>query len=290
MKSIDVLWYNGYSERGKRMICNIGGMYMNYPLLNSERSQYISEKRINHAIEFLGEEVVTRILAFSSYLLGWSMQEVAESLNYSVPGLKSLIQQVLMQGVGRFIDHRKNETLITSMDRKVEEEKTTVEVSLDENQDNVIIDIKSAILRLNTNDTLLLKAIAMVLVDSDVLSKKAASEIMGSKPLAVMKNYKVFKEEGANGLVDKRTGQKGDYKFDSKVKGELCYGYSMNILKGEKASDGKLARYLTDTLGKEFSRRSVSYHMNLMGLNIIRPRLEKDTQEIIKEGLTKKGR
>lgn len=272
------------------MIYSVGGMYMNYPLLLSERNQHMSEKRIDRAIELLGEEVVYRILAFSSYLLGWSQQEVAESFNYSVPGLKSLVQQVLMQGAERFMDQRKNEALPKSTDRKIVEEMTPVEIRIDGDEDNVIIDIKSAILKLNTDDTLLRKVITMVLVDSEVLSKKAAADIMGSQPLAVIKNYKVFKEEGTKGLVDKRTGQKEDYKFDSKVKGELCYGYSMNILKGEKTSDSKLARYLTDALGREFSRRSVSYHMNLMGLNIIRSRLEKDTQEIIQEGLRKKGR
>jgi len=262
-------------------------MVMVCPSLKSQRNQQAFEKRISRATAALGEGTVTRILAFASYLLGWPQKDVARSFNYSVPGLKSLVQQVLSQGVERFVDQRRKDAWhLPDVEHHAVAPKPAV---VTEKRDEVIVRLESASLIIDREDALARKILAMILVDSGVMTQKAAAEIMGTKPLAASKNYQRFKAEGAAGLVDKRTGQKQDYKFDSQVKGELIYGYSMNILHSKRPSGALLARYLSDVFGVPFSRRSVSYHLNQMGLNQVGPRLLGDTQRFIQEELLKKG-
>lgn len=259
-------------------------MFMVSPLFESKRSESLSQKRITRAVNTLGKGVVFRILAFASYLMGWSYKDIARSFGYSVPGLKSLVQQVLSQGVERFVDQRRKDAWQPPL---VESPAEKGEVSLEKKDDGVVVHIQKVSLFIREEDTLSRKTLAMLLIDSGVMTQKKAAEITGTKPLAVSKNFQAFKAEGAAGLVDKREGQKQDYRFSPEVKGELIYGYSMKALENIRPSSSILARHLSSVFGRPFSRRSVSYHLGQTGLNLVGPKIVEDAQRFLKEQLKK---
>jgi len=254
------------------------------PQLESKRSENLSQKRITRAINTLGEGVVIRILAFASYLMGWSYEDIARNYGYSIPGLKSLLQQVLLQGVERFVDQRRKDAWQSPY---VEPPAVKCQVDLEQRDDGMVVNIEKASLFIKEEDTLARKTLAILLVDSGVLTQKEAAELTGTKPLAVSKNYQAFKAEGAAGLVDKREGQKQEYRFTPQVKGELIRGYSLKALENISPSSSVLAQHLSEVFGQPFSRRSVSYHLDQTGLNLVGPRIVEDTQRFLQEQLKK---
>lgn len=266
------------------MIYAGGGMIMVCPLLEAKQSENLSQKRTARAVNTLGEGVVIRILAFASYLMGWSYEDIVRNFGYSVPGLKSLVQQVLSQGVERFVDQRRKDAWQPpSVEFPVEKDK----VELEKKDDGMLVHIEKASLFLREEDALARKTLAVLLVDSGVLTQKEAAKIIGTKPLAVSKNFQVFKAEGAAGLVDKREGQKQEYRFTPQVKGELIHGYSMKALENIRPSSSILAQHLSAVFGRPFSRRSISYHLGQTGLNLVGPRIVEDMQRFLREQLKK---
>jgi hypothetical protein len=254
-------------------------------LTDFKRSNNLSQKRIERATNTLGKGVVYRLLAFASYLLGWSYEDVARSYGYSVPGLKSLVKQVFSKGLERFVDQRRKDVWLPP---SVEPLPEKAEVHLEKRDDVIIVHMNATSLVIRAEDNLARKILAMILVDSGVMTQKAAAEITGTMPLAVSKNFQTFKTTGAVGLIDKREGQKQDYKFSPEVKGELIYGYSMKALENIRPTSSMLAQYLSNAFGQPFSRRSVSHHLEQIGLNLVGQRMVDDTQHFIQE-LRKKG-
>ena len=76
-------------------------MILNFQELTA--SAVKSQSRIAAAEEALGKREVERMLAFSSYLFGFSRQDVAPAFNYTVPGLMSMIQRVFEEGPQAFM-------------------------------------------------------------------------------------------------------------------------------------------------------------------------------------------
>ena len=254
------------------------------PQLQTKLSESISQKRITRAVNALGEGVVIRILAFASYLMGWPYDDIARNYGYSTPGLKSLLQQVITQGVERFVDQRKKDAWQLPA---VEPAAIKCEIDLEKKDEGLVVHIQKASLFLKEDDILARKTLAMLLVDAGALTQKAAAELTGTKPLAVSKNYQSFKEKGAIALVDKREGQKQEYRFTPQVKGELIHGYSMKALENIRPSSNMLAQHLSDIFDHPFSRRTVSYHLGQTGLSLVGPRIVEDTQRFLKQ--LKKG-
>ncbi len=257
---------------------------MIYPQIQAEVSKSHSQKRITKAINALGEGVVTRILAFASYLMGWPYEDIARNYGYSTPGLKSLVHQVISQGVERFVDQRRKDAW---QPPSIEPEVIRSEVELEKKEDGIVVHIQKVSLFLKEDDTLARKTMAMLLVDSGALTQKRAAELTGTKPLAVSKNYQAFKEKGVAALLDKREGQKQEYRFTPQVKGELIHGYSMKALENIRPSSSMLAQHLSEVFEQPFSRRSVSYHLSQTGLSLVGPKIVEDTQRFLEE--QKKG-
>jgi len=262
---------------------------MDYPPLTPLRNSPAATRRTEHAVAVLGNDVVTRILGFATYLLGWPQAEVAKAYGFSVPGLKSLVQQVIQKGVSRFLDQRRKDAYPLPQPQDVVPPAPLPAVSVDESEGWLRVNLNACQLQIPVQDTLARKVLAMLLVDSGVMTQKAAAEVMGTQPLAVTKNYQAYRAQGAQGLVDKRTGQAQDYRFQPEVKGELVYGYSMQVLQGRKPSSGSLAEYLTEVFGTPYSRRSVSHHLSRLGLSLVGPRLQQDIQATVNEREPKKG-
>lgn len=115
------------------------------------------------------------------------------------------MQQVFSQGIERFVDQRRKDAWHPP---SVEPPAEKAAVHLEKRDDVIIVHMNATLLVIRADDNLARKILAMILVDSGVMTQKAATEITGTMPLAVSKNYQTFKAEGAVGLVDKREGQK----------------------------------------------------------------------------------
>ena len=258
---------------------------MKYPIVSDSQSQALARTRLNKAVVALGEEVVRRIVAFGLFLIGFPRESVANSLGFSTAGLKSLVDQVLKDGVARFLDRRKKQSYPSIA--RAEPAKPQLEIGLEEG----FVEVKLSgpcKLTVKDGDRLGRKILAMMLIDSGLISQRKGARLIGCKPLAVSKNLQLYRQEGSRALVDRRVGQRRDYKFTTSIKGELIYAFTMDILKECRTSQGTITSYLEKTFNRPFSTRTVSYHLAKSGLNDIKKRLISDIMCEVNDRVEKK--
>ena len=261
---------------------------MKYPIISNNQSQALANTRLNKAIAVLGEEVVRRIVGFGLFLIGFPRESVAKSLGFSTAGLKSLVDHVLKDGVARFLDRRRKQPY-PSIPRPEPAKafKPQLEIGLEEGFVKVKVNVPCE-LTVKDNDGLGRKVLAMILIDSGFISQRKGAELIGCQPLAVSKNFQLYRREGSRGLVDQRVGQRQDYKFPALVKGELIYAFTMDILKACRTSQGTMTSHLEKTFKRPFLVRTVSYHLARIGLNDIKKRLITDITREVNDRVEKK--
>lgn len=261
---------------------------MKYPIVSDSQSQALAKTRLNKAIATLGEEVVRRIVAFGLFLIGFPRELVANSLGVSTAGLKSLVDQVLKEGVARFLDRRKKQPYPSvARPEPAKPAKPQVEIAVDEGSIKVKFNGPCELM-VKDDDRLGRKILAMILIDSGLISQRKGAELIGCQPLAVSKNLQLYRQEGSRCLVDRRVGQRRDYKFTTSIKGELIYAFTMDILKECTTSQGTIASHLEKTFNRPFSTRTVSYHLGKIGLNDIKRRLISDIMGEVNDRVEKK--
>ena len=80
---------------------------MRCPSVTDFQSPAKGQKRLDQAIDSLGNDVVNKILGFSLYILGFPYDYISSNVGFSEPGLKTFIKDVCQNGVQRFLDKRK---------------------------------------------------------------------------------------------------------------------------------------------------------------------------------------
>ncbi len=74
-------------------------------------------------------------------------------------------------------------------------------------------------------------------------------------------------------LVDKREGQKNDFRVDLSVKAELILHFAARSVTGYSTSSQALTELINDTQKITISPRTIRWHMNKLGLMKIKKTL-----------------
>ena len=241
---------------------------MQCPNVNNFQSTAKGQNRLDQAIDSLGSDVVNKILGFSLYILGFPYDYISRNVGFSEPGLKTLNQDICQNGVERFLDKRKKAPY--SMTRKdvpeIPPEKATIEYS-ELNEKYIQFKLRGPIsLTLRNDDTIGKKLLSLLFMDANLLRQQDVAKLLNCRRLSVYENYKKFNSQGAKGLLDNRQGQKGDYKVDDKVKGEIVKDYLLSIFSNEMPTKTTIRNSLKERFSKDYSERSVASHLKKLGL------------------------
>jgi len=245
-----------------------GGSFfiMECPRLSEFQSIKKGQKRLDQAIDFLGLDATSKILGFSLYILGYSYDFICNFIGLSEPGLKTLIQDLYENGVERFLDKRKK---VTYPVKKTLSEAIipTVKYIEDKEKSNVEFQITGPIsLRLSKDDKIGKKILTLLLLDANLLKQVEAGEILKCKRFAIYQNIKKVKSVGIRGIIDNRKGQKSDYKFDAKVKGEIVRVYLLSIFDNKIPTKTSISKHLEEKFSRSYSEEAVALHLKKLGL------------------------
>jgi len=241
---------------------------MRCPSITDFQSPAKGQKRLDQAIDSLGNDVVHKILGFSLYILGFPYDYISSNVGISEPGLKTFIKDVCQNGVQRFLDKRKKAAYsIPPKDFPVAAPpKTTVEYS-DIGENHVQFKLTGPIsLRLHKDDIIGKKLLSLLFLDAGLLRQKDVANLLDCRRLSVYKNHQKFNSLGTKGLLDNREGQKRDYKVDSEVKGEIIKEYLLSIFSNEVPTKTTISNSLKERFSKDYSERSVASHLKKLGL------------------------
>lgn len=238
-------------------------------MLDDEQSYTKAQSRISQSNTSIGSDVTARMLRYSLYTLGFSYRFISKNLNISEAGLKTLVQEVHKKGIIRLLDKRKVEISSASSDTTKQPIPEgiggTIETSETEEYNEFHFNAPFSI-KLKKTDKLGKKVLTSILVDAGALKQIDAAKTLNCNRLAVNSNCKKYKTEGAEGLIDKRIGQRSDYKITSEVTYDIIKEYLSSVFNDVAPSIKIVTEQLNKNGSDIFSEKAIAIHMKKLGL------------------------
>ena len=246
------------------------------PQLSYERSQ----KRLERATSVLGAKVVTRLLAFSLYLLGANRDALAGCLEIRLEALKSLVKRCFSDGVSALEDRRRGFSTFLPSQAPAAELKPKLSLE----PETVVIEFDEGTrIRIPLRNRIQCRTVLLTMAGSKLLSVDEVADVLGLSAERVRKlKTKLAQHDVVEGLVDQRSGQQRDYRVTPKVKAELIQQYVVNLQTEGHTSSEKLKDDLRNRCNIEIASRTIRLHVAKLGLPLIRDSLPQLLSEVKK--------
>ena len=226
------------------------------------------EKRLAKAHKLLGVTVVNRIIGFTLFLLGAKREDIAQYLKMPFGTLLSFLRRIDRHGLSTFEDRRKSSNAQTpGMD--------AMKISLSQHDKFISIQLndKHQFMNIPRNNLLQCKVVLLSLLNQGFLSLKEISCVFGCSTRHIRELQVQMHKEDIYCLIDKREGQRHDYKFTPEIKAEIIQQFVLNVINHDRVSGKRIARNLQERCQLKLSPRSILFHFSKLGLNHIRESL-----------------
>jgi transposase len=245
----------------------------NIPLIDCQKfvfSPRLSENRTNQAQQMLGSIVVQRILCFALYLMGVNRRAIGESLGIPGETAKSIIKAVNRDGLAALEDRRRRSSTFLP---KAQPEPPPI--TLREEEDHIVVDlgVSGRYLKLSRQNPVQLKTVLLSMFNNGLLSKREVAEAIKLTPSHTATLARRLNEEGTRSLVDRRQGQKQEYRVTAPVKAELVQQFAVDIITSGQTSGSKISTELKERCNISVPARTVRHHLAQMGLRGIKQSL-----------------
>lgn len=247
-------------------------------------SDKLSKDRIERALEAFGSKIVKRLLCFALYLLGLNRSDIGKSLDLPPETVKSIIKAIIRDGLGALEDRRRQTSVfIPPPGPKLPP------ITLKQEGQFVVVDFgsKDRQLKLNPQDPLQLRTVVLSMLNSGLLTNREAAQAICLTPPRTATLAQQLMQEGARSLVDKRNGQKQDYRVTPETKAELIQQFTVDVITGETASGTSISDHLKQRCQITIPSRTVRHHLDKLGLSKIKhslPQLVASVKKTSKNG------
>ena len=259
------------SQYGDKLYHSGGYAMENVPLINCRDLSFslqLSKNRIDQAKKTLGQGVVQRVLCFALYLLGVNRSAIAKLLSIPLETSKSIIKAVTRDGIGAFEDRRRR---VSTFLPKVQPE--AVPITLKKEEDHVVVDLGDRYLKLPRQDSLQVKIVLLTMLNNHLLRKRSVAEALELTPSHTTTLARRLSKQGACSLVDRRQGQKQEYRVPAPIKAELVQQFAVDIITSGQTSGNKISTELKERCNISVPPRTVRHHLAQMGLREIKQSL-----------------
>jgi DNA-binding transcriptional ArsR family regulator len=230
-------------------------------------SPRLCEDRTERAQQTFGSHVVQRILCFALYLLGVNRGAIGHALGIPSETAKSNIKAMNRDGLSALEDRRRR--FSTFLPQAAPEPPP---VTLRDEEGHIVVDfgISGRDLKLCREDPLQLKTVLLSMLNSGLLSKQQVAEAIKFTPSHTATLARRLEEEGALCLVDRRQGQKQDYRVPPTVKAELIQQFAVDVINSGRTSGSTISAGLKKRCNIVVPARTVRHHLSRMGLGKIK--------------------
>ncbi len=235
-------------------------------------SPKLSNDRLLKAKKVFGTKVIYRIICFALYLLGVDRASISKYLNIAPGSIRSIIRALFNSGLLAFEDRRySHSSFLPHSDIQ-----TPPSINLKEENENIAIEFGSYLkLLIPRRNTLQTRVVLLTMLNNGFVSSAEVGEFLGITTEHARILAHTLNIEDIDALVDKRQGQKIDYKFSSEIKSELIQQFVLDVIVEANTSGKKLSEHLQERCGIKLSERSIRVHMNKLGLSNIKQTLPK---------------
>ena len=241
---------------------------LNYQI-NSKFSKQHSNNRINKAKEFLGEDIVTRILAFSFYLLGANLREIAQYFGSKRFTVKAMVDRIYEEGLPAFEDRRRCiSTFLPPPQQPLEEPVLLL------TPNKIIVELNNHHkIEISRGNKIQCQTVLLTLLSNKILNLDDVAHALGLSTERTRKLKTALIKEDTPVLTDKRCGQQHDYRVTSQLKAELIQQFVLNISTGSSTSSDRLSIDLKERCQVDLEPRTIRIHLAKIGLPDIRETL-----------------
>jgi hypothetical protein len=230
-----------------------------------------SQERITSALRVFRPEVLNKILAFSAYLLGAKRRSVADMVGMPDESVKTAVRVALRDGFAALRDRR-----CSNADRAPKAIRSERRVSARRENKCCVVDfgIKEKELRIPHTHRIEARTVLLSLLNAKLLSAAEVAAALGlsgshCRELA----GKLSNDDVVDALVDKRKGQKQDYRVGPEKKAEIIQQFAARAVTGQRTSSDVLAEIINADSEITVSPRTVRWHMEKLGLGSIKKSL-----------------
>jgi hypothetical protein len=232
-----------------------------------------SQKRLERTLRILPSGVLKRILLFALYLLGARVNAIASLVQMPEESVKTTISRVMRDGIPAFLDRRKSvKTYEAELLPYPQALQTSVLVA--EGYCEITFGDMDHQLKIQQNHRVHLRSVLLSLFQANLLSAHTVSSALGITTAHCRELSAKLANNGVTEvLVDKRKGQKQDFRVDLSVKAELIQHFAARLMTGHSTSSQAIAELINDTRAITISARTIRWHMNKLGLMKIKKTL-----------------
>jgi hypothetical protein len=231
-------------------------------------SAALQQQRLGQARRILGAKVVDRILCFALYLLGIERSSIAELTGSPAGTVRSVVRAVLHGGVPAFEDRRRRSSTF------LPPQPEGMKIALERLEQGVSIGLEgSGRIQIPRENNLQTRVVLLTLLDSGLVGTREVSEVLGLSTVQTLNLARALEREDIRGLIDKREGQKQEYRFTAEVKAELIQQFVLDIVAEGRTSGRSLSEHLLSRCELHLSERSVRDQLGKLGLSKIKESL-----------------
>ncbi len=230
-------------------------------------SHRLSEDRMERALESFGTGVIQRLLCFALYLLGVNRSVVGRSLEIPPETVKSIVKALNRNGLSALEDRRRPYS--TFLPQAVPKQPP---IRLRHQQKYVIVDFGGGgrRLKLSREDPLQLRIVLLSMLNGGLLSKPQVAEAIDLTLARTAALASQLTSEGTASLLDRRIGQKQDYRVTPEIKAELIQQFVLDLITAGRTSGNTIAEGLKVRCDISVPARTIRHHLAGMGLSKIK--------------------
>jgi len=236
-------------------------------------SQKQSQKRIERALRVLPSQVLKKVLFFALYLLGARLNAIASLVEMPEESVKTTISRVMRDGIPAFRDRRQSAKTY-GLQLLPPPQEHQVSVLIEKDYCAITFGNMDHQLKIPQNHRVHLRSVLLSLLQANLLSVHAVSSALGITAAHCRElSAKLVNDGVTEVLIDKRKGQKQDFRVNLPVKAELIQHFAARAVTGHSISSQALTEIINDSQKTTISPRTIRWHMSKLGLMKIKKTL-----------------
>jgi hypothetical protein len=245
-----------------------------------------SQERIHTALQVFPRKLLMRILAFALHLLGARRKDVAALVEMPEESVKTLLRLVLRDGFPAVRDRR-----LSAVPPMAHAPPSPAQISARRDAHGWIVEFgtRENTLSIPATHSVHARTVVLSLFNAGVLSAQQCASALGISAAHCRElAHKLASHDVAQSLLDKREGQRRDYRFGPRQKAELIQQLAARTVAGHSTSSDVLAEQVNERTQAGLSARTVRWHIRNLGLADIRKTLP-ELVEALKNPPTDRG-
>ena len=243
--------------------------YQDNPQFSFKRSQ----KRMIKAKRILGQALVNKIIAFALYLLGANIQTLATFLKMPRDTVKSLIDRIDKEGLPAFEDRRhQNKRSAIAVNSNNQTQAIEAEILVE--SENITISINDKLrIQIPRVNKFQCRTVLLTMLDASLFKKELVADVLQLSTERTRKLKTALYKNDVHALIDKRCGQKIEYRMTPEAKAELLQQYVLNLSRETNTSSEQLKNDLNKRCKINISSRTIRIYVDRMGLKHLKKSL-----------------